>query len=267
MPANYYQLRENHEPKPVLILLTGFDGTKEEFYGLAMTALEHGMNCLAIEGPGQGETVKKQHLYFRADYEAVVTPAVDYLLSTGTADPKKIILWGESLGGYLAPRAAAFEHRLAGCVANSGIYDFLSGGIKSLGITREEILKLATGAPERLNKKLYEVAKVNTEMRWKIFQGIYVFGLKTPAEFVLAASEFHLKNIAEKIECPTLIIDSDTDGLIDSQAGPLFDHLTCKKNYMLFSAKDGAGSHCQCGAKLIGNERILDWIEDVLAGI
>ncbi|AWI03418.1 alpha/beta hydrolase [Clostridium drakei] len=122
LPAHYYQLNDTNEPKPVLILLTGFDGTKEEFYGLAMTALEHGMNCLAIEGPGQGEVVKKQHLYFRYDYEAIVTPAVDYLLANEEVDPEKIVLWGESFGGYLAPRAAAFEHRLAACIANSGIF-------------------------------------------------------------------------------------------------------------------------------------------------
>jgi hypothetical protein len=32
LPAHYYQLNNANEPKPVLILLTGFDGTKEEFY-------------------------------------------------------------------------------------------------------------------------------------------------------------------------------------------------------------------------------------------
>jgi len=267
LPAHYYQLKDEKKLRPVLILLTGFDGTKEEFYGLAMTALEHGMNCLAVEGSGQGEAVKKQHLYFRADYEAVVTPAVDYLLSTGTADPQKIILWGESLGGYLAPRAAAFETRLAACIANSGIYDFLGGGIKSLGITREKILYMAVNTPEQMNEKLYQAAEFNSEMRWKIYQGMYVFGLKTPAELVLAASKLYLKDIAEKIKCPTLIVDTDTDGLIDSQAKPLFDRLTCPKEYMLFLAEDGAGAHCQCGAKLIGNERIFEWIEDVLTGI
>ena len=267
LPGHFYQLPDDREPKPALILLTGFDGTKEEFYGLAMTALEHGMSCLAVEGPGQGEVVKKQHLYFRYDYEAVVTPVVDYLLSRETIDPKKIILWGESLGGYLAPRAAAFEPRLTACVANSGIYDFLSGGIKSLGLTREKILSIAVNAPEQLNEKLYQVAKVNTEMRWKIYQGMYVFGCRTPADLVLAASKLYLSDIAEKIQCPTLIVDTDTDGLIDSQARPLFDVLTCPKDYMLFSAKDGAGAHCQCGAKLIGNERIFEWMENVFAGI
>ena len=31
---------------------------------------------------------------------------------------------GISFGGYLAPRAAAFDHRIAACIANEGVYDF-----------------------------------------------------------------------------------------------------------------------------------------------
>jgi hypothetical protein len=31
---------------------------------------------------------------------------------------------GENLGGYLAPRAAAFEDRLATCIADDGVYDY-----------------------------------------------------------------------------------------------------------------------------------------------
>ncbi|MDG5854985.1 alpha/beta hydrolase family protein [Clostridium beijerinckii] len=265
LPAHYYQINDTNEPNPVLILLTGFDGTKEEFYGLAMTALEHGMNCLAIEGPGQGEVVKKQHLYFRADYETIVTPAVDYLLANESIDPEKIVLWGESFGGYLAPRAAAFEHRLAACIANSGIYDFLGGGINGLGLTREQILTIAEKDPETLNNKLYQITKKSPEFRWKISQGMYVFGCSMPAEFVIAAGKYLMKGIAENIKCPTLVVDTDEDGLVDSQAKPLYDALTCRKDYMLFTGKEGAGAHCQCGAKLIGNERIFSWIEDILS--
>lgn len=36
---------------------------------------------------------------------------------------------------------------------------------------------------------------------------------------------------------------------------------------MIFTGEERAGVHCQCGAKLIGNERIFNWIEDVLSEI
>ncbi|MFL0198158.1 alpha/beta hydrolase family protein [Clostridium sp. WILCCON 0269] len=113
LPGHYYKCQKTLKPNPVLSLMTGFDGTKEELYGTAMAALEHGMNCLVFDGPGQGEALHRQHLYFRYDYEAVVTPIVNFVLSLDSVDPDKIVLMGVSLGGYLAPRAAAYEHRLA----------------------------------------------------------------------------------------------------------------------------------------------------------
>lgn len=137
----------------------------------------------------------------------IVTPAVDYLLVNEEVDLEKIVLWGESFGGYLAPRAAAFEHHLAACIANSGIYDFLGGGINGLGLTREQMLTIAEKDPETLNNKLYDVAKKSSEFRWKISQGMYVFGCSTPAEFAIAVEKYVMKGIAENIKCPTLVVD------------------------------------------------------------
>lgn len=268
LPALYYRLENEKKPKPVMIAMNGFDGTKEELYGLAMTALEHGMNCLTIEGPGQGEVVRKQHLYFRPDYEAVITPVVDYLLALEGVDPKKIVLWGESFGGYLAPRAAAFEPRLAGCIANEGVYDFFMGTLGSVmqatGISKEEMLAAASKAPQMIEKNIRNMAKTNKGLRWGYTHGMYVFGVKTPAEFVLKVEKYNLKDAAPKIQCPTLIIDSDSDSQLDAQAKSLYDALSCEKEYMLFTAAEGAGAHCQFGARLFANERIFEWIEDTV---
>lgn len=267
LPAHYYKLGGSDEPKPVLVLMTGYDGTKEEFYGLAMTALEYGMNCLAFEGPGQGEVVRRQNLFFRHDYEKVVTPVIDYLVSKPEIDAKKIVLWGESLGGYLAPRAAAFESRIAACVANGGVYDSLAGYLHGSGNTREEVASFANTNPDKLNEALYEGMKMDSKARWAISHGMYVFGVKTPSEFILKMAKFCLEGVAEKIKCPTLIMDAEKDGIQGGQAKPLYEKLTCKKDYIMFTSEDGAEYHCQVGAKLIGNERIFNWIEKTLKNI
>lgn len=267
LPGHYYRLESSIGPKPVLIAMNGFDGSKEELYGLAMTALEHGMDCLTFEGPGQGEVIRKQKLFFRYDYEKVVTPVIDYLLSRKETDPKKMVLLGESLGGYLAPRAAAFEHRLAACIANEGVYDFLGEFTNKSNITREDLLKSINLNPEKINNETYDSAKTNTSMKWSSSHGMYVFGVDSPAEFISKMGKFYLKGVAEKIQCPTLILDADDDKLLGGQAKPLYDVLTCKKDYILFSSEYGAGAHCQVGAKLIGNESIFTWIETILQNI
>lgn len=267
LPAHYYRLGNSDKPKPVLVAMTGYDGTKEEFYGLAMTALDYGMNFLTFEGPGQGEVVRRQKLFFRHDYEKVVTPVIDYLESKPEIDAEKIILWGESLGGYLAPRAAAFESRIAACVANGGVYDFLGGYVHGSDKTREGLINFANTNADRFNQAMYEEMKINSKARWAISHGMYVFGVKTPAELVLKGEKFCLEGIAEKIKCPTLIIDAEKDGLLGGQAKPLYEKLICKKDYIMFTSEDGAGFHCQVGAKLIGNERIFNWIETTLKNI
>ena len=104
-------------------------------------------------------------------------------------------------------------------------------------------------------------------MKWSSSHGMYVFGVDSPAEFISKMGKFYLKGVAEKIQCPTLILDADDDKLLGGQAKPLYDVLTCKKDYILFSSEYGAGAHCQVGAKLIGNESIFTWIETILQNI
>jgi dipeptidyl aminopeptidase/acylaminoacyl peptidase len=59
-------------------------------------------------------------MVFRPDWEAVIGPVVDFALTRPEVDPDRIALMGISLGGYLAPRAASAEPRIAACIADPG---------------------------------------------------------------------------------------------------------------------------------------------------
>ena len=118
----YYLNVSGDEPGPTLLAHGGFDSTVEEmFFAVGEAARRHGWNCLIFEGPGQGTALRHHKLLFRHDWEAVVTPVVDFALNLRGVDPERIALLGMSMGGYLAPRAAAFEHRIAACIAYDGI--------------------------------------------------------------------------------------------------------------------------------------------------
>src|SRR5271156_5516764 len=121
----YYLNVSGDDPGPTLLAHGGFDSTVEEmFFAVGEAARRHGWNCLIFEGPGQGTALRHHKLLFRHDWEAVVNPVVDFALNLRGVDPERIALLGMSMGGYLAPRAAAFEHRIAACIAYDGILNF-----------------------------------------------------------------------------------------------------------------------------------------------
>ena len=127
LPGYFYRIEDdddddsnnnsNNAPRPTLIAHSGFDSTLEELYtSAAAPATERGYNFLTFESPGQDRVIRKQKIPFRYDCEKVVTSVVDYALSLKQIDSKQIALMGISMGGYLAARAAAFEHRISACI-------------------------------------------------------------------------------------------------------------------------------------------------------
>jgi pimeloyl-ACP methyl ester carboxylesterase len=248
--------------RPLLIAHSGFDGTAEELYfETAHFAVERGYNVLIFEGPGQGGVIRLQKLPFRPNWETVVTPVVDYAMSRKEVDPKSIALMGISFGGYLAPRATAFEKRIKACIANGGVYDLhLSARLKP---EEEKYLDTQEGA-EEINKAIYERMEYDPSFRWSIANGMFTFHATSPSEWLKMTRSYTMKDVAGKITCPVLVVDSEGDMDMPGQAPKLYDALTGPKDYMLFTREEGAEEHCQMGAILISNSRILDWLDDLM---
>ena len=107
---------------PVVVMCMGLDSAKEEMGAYEAVFLARGMATLAFDGPGQGEA--EYELAIRGDYETPVSSVFDWVERRSDLDGSQIALWGVSLGGYYAPRAAAFEKRAKACIALSGPYDW-----------------------------------------------------------------------------------------------------------------------------------------------
>jgi pimeloyl-ACP methyl ester carboxylesterase len=110
------------ERPPLVLILAGLDSTKEEFFTLEEVFLRRGMATLSLDGPGQGES--GYDLPIRHDYEVAVAAVLDVLDGREDLDLERVGAVGVSLGGYYAPRAAAFEPRVKAVAGISGPFNF-----------------------------------------------------------------------------------------------------------------------------------------------
>jgi dipeptidyl aminopeptidase/acylaminoacyl peptidase len=266
LPGYFYRADEAGARAATLIVHTGYDGTQEELRATAMAATTRGINCLTFEGPGQGAVIREQGLGFRPDWEAVVTPVVDHVLGLPRVDPDRIALLGISFGGYLAPRAAAFEHRLAACIANGGVFDFMAPRLPG-GMSRQAAIDWVRSDPGGTDEMMRALMDASTDSRWGIENGMFTFRASSPAGYFLKALDYTLAGVAEKITCPTLVVDSEGDQWYPGQARQLFDALTCDKTFLNFTAEEGAEDHCQVGSPLLSAQRTLDWLEETLSRV
>src|SRR5262249_36637208 len=114
----------------------GLDSTKEETDAYEFPFLARGMATLVFEGPGQGEA--QYDFPIRGDYEVPVKAVLDFVeMRRRDLDANRIGMWGVSLGGYYAPRAAAFDKRIKACIALGGPFDWGAAWDNLPELTRE----------------------------------------------------------------------------------------------------------------------------------
>ena len=257
-------------PRPTLIATNGYDSTLHEmYYYLGVPALRRGYHCLLFDGPGQGRALIEQGLPGRPDWERVVGPVVDHLVTRPEVDPARIALMGWSLGGFLAPRAASGEPRLAACIADPGQFDLalgMKGLLAGFGVPPEEVTKFPEIAPAVLDR-VWERALSDPGLAWRLRKrALWVHGVETFADYLRVLPGYSLAERAALIRCPTLVCQAEGDR-IGAQAGLLYDALTCPKAFLRLTAEEGAGDHCEMPARALFSQRAFDWLDETLARV
>jgi len=263
LPA-YVARSEIAGPKgPIVIANTGFDGTAEDtFHGVAWAAMKRGYHVLVFEGPGQGEMLMEHDLHFRPDWEVVGRAVVDYALSLPFVDEDKVAYMGISMGGYLAPRAVAFDDRVDALIANSGLYKLYES---AYAIFPEEQLALVDEAPEQFNALVAEMATQDISIQWLFDNSQWRFGSEDYADFMRGQREYTLEHVVANIKPPTLVTESVADGMFAGQPQSLFEALQCPKDYVVFTREEAAQAHCQLGASSLSNEKIFNWLDGIFS--
>ena len=254
----YYLNSSGDEPGRTLLAHGGYDSTVEElFFTAGEAARRRGWNCLIFEGPGQGSALRLNKLLFRHDWEIVVTPVVDFAVNLRGVDPERIALLGMSMGGYLAPRAAAFEHRIAACIAYDGVFNF-AAALPGPHLD-------ATQRVAALDNLMAHRAEAPTQLRWAVSNALWTMGMATGQEFLDEFSKYDLTHVADQIACPTLVCEAESDQFFSGQPRMLYEALDCPKTFVTFTAAEGAEEHCHVGALTLFHQRMFDWLDDTLS--
>jgi hypothetical protein len=135
---------------------------------------------------------------------------------------------------------------------------FASGFPQSLRIAVE------SGDANIVNTVIDILSDIDANMRFNIKHGMWTTDTNSPFELIRGSKKYTLKGIAQKIKCPTLVLEAEKDDSFPGQPRMVYDVLTCPKKYILFTSEEGAEEHCQSGAPAISNQRIFDWLDETL---
>lgn len=258
MPGYFFRADDSGMPRPTMILTDGYDGSIEELmFATGFAALERGYNVLAFDGPGQGAMIVDRAVVFRPDWENVVTPVVDRVLRYLEVDPNRIVLHGRGLGGYLAPRAATREHRLAACISDCGPYDVHDAA--------QDRIPSVLRAPRMaaILRRLLVGLMPRTTAGWRLRRGLWVHGLSDPLDYLSLTKRYSLRGLERLITCPTLVIAAEGDAF-SSRQREFYDRLIAPKEYIWLAAAEGADHHREADTRRRHHERVFGWLDDTI---
>jgi Prolyl oligopeptidase family. len=243
--ALYFPGPRGAETKPFIMFGGGFDSILEEYYSIfAEAALKRGYSVLTYEGPGQDEVLRKYGLQYTAEWEKPVTAVLDEFLHTH-AKPSKIVLIGMSMGGYFAPRAAAFEERIDGVVAYDTCYDF--------GEVASPLLAAAKNP----------LAMKNIDISWGYRNALWTMGTKDVDETIKAFAAYTLAPVADRIRQDVLILAGTEDHCIPFHQTADFEKALVNARSVttrIFDRPSGGAGHCQMGNLTLFHAAVFDWL-------
>ncbi len=248
MPALFVPA-EGKGRAPCMIHFDGLDVMKEWIYlaGIAQELRRRGVATLIVDHPGVGEALRLRNLPSIPEMEKPAGAALDYLATRADVDAARVGIIALSLGGYYAPRAAAFEPRLKCCVAWGAQWDW----------HERVVARLSPNATTQRS-----VSHFADHLNW-------VFGKASIEESMKVISQFKLDGAAQRIACPLLIVHGENDRQIPlSHAEALLDAASAspRRELKVFALAEGGAEHCQADNGSLAVDYMSDWIAEVLGG-
>ena len=256
----YYSVCD--EPKGEIVIHGGYDSIVQEFLILLSCFHKLGYSVYFFEGPGQGEVLMRYGIRMTEKWEYCTSAVLDHF------GLKDVTLIGISLGGYLAPRAAAYEKRISRVVMYDLIYDFYGAILAKMG-KRAKFFDHLTRHPGSLFWKLMDrKLRENYFTNWLLKQGYAIYeGVHTPCEYFNHIRRFNTREISELITQDVLVLAGEADlytVFYEEQLKALKNARSVTGR--LFTKEDQADHHCQVGNMGLLLQTILQWIEEKTNG-
>jgi alpha-beta hydrolase superfamily lysophospholipase len=259
--ALYFPGPQGSEQRPLIVICGGFDSTLEELYFVLVPAgLERGYSVLAYEGPGQGSIIREQGIPFTHEWEKPTAAILDEYLRSHPL-PEKIVLVGMSMGGYLAPRAAAFDKRIDGVVAFDVCFDV--GAIASRLVPQIVFWFDRRGLGSLLSAIVRIKSALSPGLRWSLQNGMWVMGTRSPLKTIEALRAYTLQDVAQRIKGDVLILAGEGDHFVPVEQVKQFESgLTQARSVtsVIYDRKSGGAEHCQLGAVTLWHATFFDWM-------
>ena len=239
-----FSLPVNHqkgEKLPCVVIISGMDGWKE--LCVAMDGdkfLQRGFAVLAIDGPGQGESLTREIWFDPEAYGQLGPAAYDFAAARPEVDPERIVVHGLSFGSYWASSLAAHEPRFAACGVAMTCFE-----------------------PDGFS--IFETASPTFQLRF-----MYMAGCRDEAEFDQMRQRLQpAKKLAPNIHCPFLVAVGEDDQLTD--LGYTFDFVNAvagPRSMILFEGEDH-DIHGSRSGQLgpAAYTMVADWLADRVRGI
>ena len=252
------------QQKAIILVHGGYDSFIEEFY---LTIKNHfrnkGYTIILFEGPGQGQALKNG-LKFTEQWEKPVKAVLDYFKID------QAVLLGISWGGYLAPRAAAFEPRIKQVIAYDCLYDGLDFMTNMMPSPVKQMFRLLVriNAKGIVNSIIARVRKKKLIIDWAISHGMYITGTSSPFDFFKSLSRHTMQCIAPRITQDVLLLAGAKDHFVPLEHfHKMIRSLVNIRSLSarLFTEQEGGEQHCQVGNLHLALVEISTWLDKIYA--
>jgi len=260
LPGYFMRVDSTRMKRPTLIAVGGGDAFAEDLYfWAAAPGAARGYNTLFVELPGQGST-PLNGLSFRPDAEVPLKAVVDYAVSLPEVDRNRLYLYGESGGGYMAARAAAYDRRIKACVLNApvtGLYSLVNAELSDVAsrLQSQEHSGQTLGLITGFSVPVVEI--MLDKLCWQM-------GASSVSSTLDHVKTAHLGDLVSKIECPTLCLVSEGGrALQNEQAREFYNALNAPKQMRTFTQDEGAEAQCEVNNLGLMQATLFNWLDEL----